>query len=149
MSVEFNRKLAYTICERWSIPKGGDVEPFFDLFHDDAEFTTMVNKDMLPRLGGTLTKGEFRHWVFYETRLTASNVNVAGVTADENRVAVEAYSNMEVQGKAYKNSYHWLFEVKDGKISKARFYLDTLFAKQAIEWMDEASYQSRSAAQGK
>jgi hypothetical protein len=40
-TIEANEKLAYEICHRWSIEVGGDVEPFFELFHDDATFTTM------------------------------------------------------------------------------------------------------------
>jgi len=139
MSVEANRKLAYTICERWSVPKGGDVDPFFDLFYDDAEFTTMAQKDLLPELAGTLTKKQFRAWVFKESRISDVKVRVTGVTADEHRLAVEADSDMDIGGNSYKNVYHWLFEVRDGKISKARFYLDTLFAKKAMEWVNEAA----------
>jgi hypothetical protein len=41
-TIEANEKLAYEICHRWSIEVGGDVEPFFELFHDDATFTTMA-----------------------------------------------------------------------------------------------------------
>lgn len=139
MTVEDNRKLAHTICERWSIPKGGDVDPFFDLFYDDAEFTTMAKKELLPELAGTLTKSQFRDWVFKETRVSGIKVWVTGVTADETRVAVEAAGDMTVNGNKYDNVYHWLFETKDGKIAKARFYLDTLFAKKAMEWVDEAT----------
>ncbi|KAL2061492.1 hypothetical protein VTL71DRAFT_6869 [Oculimacula yallundae] len=134
---EFNRQLAGDICKKWSVPKGGDVEPFFALFHDDATFTTMAKPELFPRLGGTKTKEEFKEWVYHESRLTDLVVNCEGVTADADRVAVEASSTMSVNGNEYNNLYHWLFEVKDGKISAARFYLDTLFAKKAIEWMSE------------
>jgi ketosteroid isomerase-like protein len=47
-------------------------------------------------------------------------------------------ATMTVNGNSYKNRYHWLFEIQGGKISAARFYLDTLFAKKAMEWVDEA-----------
>lgn len=136
--IEYNRQLAYKICETWSVPKGGEVEPFFDLFHDDATFTTMAQKGMLPILAGTLDKKGFRDWVFKESRVTDLLVRVEGITADEDRLAVEASSEMTVHGNSYNNAYHWLFEIKDGKISAARFYLDTLFAKRAMEWVDEA-----------
>lgn len=142
--IEFNRNLAYRICETWSVRKGGDVDPFFDLFHDDASFTTMAQKGMLPTLAGTLDKKGFRDWVYKESRVTDLSVKVEGVTADENRLALEASSEMIVNGNSYNNSYHWLFEIKDGKISAARFYLDTLFAKKAMEWVDDAE-----VAQGK
>jgi ketosteroid isomerase-like protein len=136
--VEYNRKLAHEICDKWSIEIGGDVDPFFDLFHDDASFTTIAQKGMLPILAGTLDKKGFRDWVYKETRVSATKVWVEGITADEDRLAVEAASDMTVNGNSYKNRYHWLFEIQGGKISAARFYLDTLFAKKAMEWVDEA-----------
>lgn len=136
--IDENHKLAYKICEHWSVKKGGDVEPFFDLFHDDATFTTIAQKGMLPLLAGTLSKDEFRAWVFKESRIGDVSVKVEGTTASEDRLAVEASSDMNINGNSYCNRYHWLFEIKDGKISAARFYLDTLFAKQAMQWVEEA-----------
>lgn len=135
---ENNRTLAHQIIDRWSIEKGGDVDPFFDLFHDDATFTTMAQKDMFPILAGTLDKKGFRDWVYKETRVGATKLKCEGITADENRLALEASSDMVINGNSYKNVYHWLFEINDGKISAARFYLDTLFAKQAIDWVADA-----------
>jgi uncharacterized protein len=136
--IEANKKLAYKICETWSVKKGGDVDPYFDLFHDDATFTTIAQKDQLPILAGTLDKKGFRDWVFKESRVSDVAVRVEGITADENRLALEASSDMELNGNSYKNRYHWLFEIKDGKISAARFYLDTLFAREAMRWIEEA-----------
>ncbi|KIW90816.1 uncharacterized protein Z519_08599 [Cladophialophora bantiana CBS 173.52] len=136
--IDANKKLAYEICEKWSVPKGGDVDPFFALFHDNATFTTIAQKDMFPRLAGTLDKAAFRDWVFKESRVGDVKVTVEGITADEDRLALEASSQMEINGNSYCNRYHWLFEIEDGKISAARFYLDTLFAKEAMRWVDEA-----------
>jgi ketosteroid isomerase-like protein len=136
--IDANRKLAFEICQRWSVKKGGDVEPYFELFHDDATFTTIAQKGMLPILAGTLTKDEFRAWVFKESRVGDVKVKVEGITADEDRLALEASSDMAINGNSYCNRYHWLFEIKDGKIAAARFYLDTLFAKEAMRWVDEA-----------
>lgn len=136
--IDANRKLAFEICERWSVKKGGEVEPYFQLFHDDATFTTIAQKGMFPILAGTLTKDEFRAWVFKESRVGDVKVQVEGITADEDRLALEASSDMVINGNSYCNRYHWLFEIKDGKISAARFYLDTLFAKEAMKWVDEA-----------
>lgn len=139
MSIEANRALAYKICELWSVKKGGDVDPFFALFHDDATFTTIAQKDLFPELAGTLTKSQFRDWVFKESRVGDVSVKVEGVTADKSRLAVEASSDMTINGNSYCNFYHWLFEIRDGKIAAARFYFDTLFAKQAIGWVNEAA----------
>ena len=142
--IDDNKKLAYEICKKWSVPKGGDVDPFFDLFHDDATFTTIAQKGMLPLLAGTLDKKAFRDWVYKESRVADVAVKVEGVTADEDRLAVEASSSMTMNGHPYNNRYHWLFEIKEGKISAARFYLDTLFAKEAMRWVDEAEAAAAS-----
>jgi len=41
-------------------------------------------------------------------------------------VAVEAESYAELHnGRLYRNSYHFLFELEDGKIKLIREYLDT------------------------
>lgn len=136
-TVEANRALAYDICKKWTIPKGGDVEPFFDLFHEDAVLKGMAKPELFPELGRSFTKQEFKEYVYNESRVASLNVTPTGVTAEPNRIAVEASSDMEVNGNPYQNLYHWIFETKDGKITQARFYLDTLLAKKAIEWLTE------------
>ena len=48
------------------------------------------------------------------------------LTAEEDRVAVEMESRGKLaNGKDYRNSYHYLFFVKDGKIRECHEYLDT------------------------
>jgi ketosteroid isomerase-like protein len=49
-----------------------------------------------------------------------------GVTAEGNRVAVEATSTARLlSGKAYANTYHFLLELDGGKVSLGREYADT------------------------
>ena len=51
---------------------------------------------------------------------------VHGVTAEGDRVAIEAESRAQLKnGKVYNNTYHFLFEFKDGKIRKAKEYNDS------------------------
>lgn len=97
----------------------------------------MAHKDLLPVLAGVLDKKAFRDWVYKESRVTDLKVAVRGITASKDRLALEATSEMNISGNSYCNVYHWLFEIKEGKISAARFYLDTLFAKQAMGWVEE------------
>lgn len=60
-------------------------------------------------------------------------VTPTGLTAEGDRVAVEAESSGETAtGRTYNNQYHFLFEVRDGKIQAAREYLDTLYAKEVL-----------------
>lgn len=50
-------------------------------------------------------------------------------TIEGDRVAVEAESHAERKdGKVYNNQYHFLFEVRDGKIERVREYFDTMHA---------------------
>lgn len=47
-------------------------------------------------------------------------------TAEGNRVAVETESYSELKnGRVYNNIYHFVFEIKNGKIQKVKEFLDT------------------------
>jgi len=54
------------------------------------------------------------------------SLKVHGVTADGDRVAIEAESYAPLQnGKIYNNTYHFLFQFRDGKICLAKEYNDS------------------------
>jgi uncharacterized protein len=58
-------------------------------------------------------------------------ITVKGLTAEGNRVAVEAESYVKLKnGRVYKNQYHFLVEVKDGKVDRVREYLDTMHTNE-------------------
>ena len=51
---------------------------------------------------------------------------ILNMTAEEDRVCVEATSSGDhVSGKHYSNRYHFLFELRDGKVASLREYMDT------------------------
>ena len=53
-------------------------------------------------------------------------IDILGVTAQDERVAVEAVSNGRLRdGQVYNNHYHFMFELRDGKIAAIREYNDT------------------------
>jgi len=65
-----------------------------------------------------------------ETPLT---VTPTAFTSEGDRVAVEATSHADLKnGRAYRNEYHFIFEFRDGKIARAKEYLDTLHAKEIL-----------------
>lgn len=95
-----------------------------------------------------LTSDELEYWVAGRTSLSGSRdkaqltaampefapffpnglrMSVTGITAEGQRVAVEAESHgITADGKTYENCYHFLFEFDhDGKIAKVREYMDT------------------------
>lgn len=54
-----------------------------------------------------------------------AETTVIGSTAEGERVAVEMRGNFEfADGRVYRNSYHHLFTVRDGKVVSVREYLD-------------------------
>ncbi|MDB5885901.1 MAG: hypothetical protein JWR74_2072 [Polaromonas sp.] len=57
---------------------------------------------------------------------------VKGVTAEGERVAVEAEGRFERPGLLYCNTYHYLFIVRDGRIASGREYFDTAAAGAAF-----------------
>ena len=55
-------------------------------------------------------------------------VEFTGVTAEGERVAVEAVSSARLaDGRPYANRYHFLVQVRDGKVRQMREYLDTQY----------------------
>jgi ketosteroid isomerase-like protein len=53
-------------------------------------------------------------------------VTFEGVTAEGERVAVEAVSQATMaDGNAYSNRYHFLVQLRDGRVLRMREYLDT------------------------
>lgn len=60
-----------------------------------------------------------------------STITVLGVTAEGDRVAIEAEGNAELNdGRFYRNRYHYLFKFRDGKVCEARLYNDTAHAAE-------------------
>lgn len=56
---------------------------------------------------------------------TVAETTVIGTTAEGDRVAVESRGNFEFEdGRVYRNSYHHLFELRDGQVTAIREYLD-------------------------
>ena len=61
-----------------------------------------------------------------DSLLTAStrSVNVTGITAERDRVAYEAVSEMMFPGKVHRDVYHNILIIQDGLIIEGREYLD-------------------------
>lgn len=54
-----------------------------------------------------------------------AETTIIGTTAEGDRVAVESRGNFEFEdGRTYRNSYHHLFELHDGRVTAIREYLD-------------------------
>jgi len=98
----------------------GDLEGALQLAWDDAVFQgpdgSVMNKDSLRALFASLAS----------LLVNPFEQKIIGTTCEGDRVAVEATGRTVLaNGKTYSNLYHFLFEVREGKIAASREYCNT------------------------
>lgn len=128
MSVEDNKRLILGFFENLSAGKG---EAVMGALADNATWWVQGNF----ALSGTKTKAEFATLVGGLGSKIDGGMRVTpkGITAEGDRVAVEAESHAKMKnGKVYQNKYHFLLEIREGKIQKVKEYLDTAHAEQVL-----------------
>ena len=77
---------------------------------------------------GNMTRAEFSALMdaFAGLHKGGGRMEVKGVTAEGDRVAVEAESFFALNdGRVYNNTYHFLFEFRDGLVLRLKEYMDT------------------------
>ena len=129
MYIDDNKKLVRGFFENLS---AGNAPAAFDALGDAATWWIQGN---IPSLSGTRTKAQFAELLGQlSARIDGPlKLRVKGVTAEGDRVAVEAESFAKMKsGKTYQNRYHFLCEVSGGKIQAVREYLDTIHAADAL-----------------
>ena len=99
----------------------GDIARCTALLHADAEWWVqgwgeMPGAAFLAGLAGTIA------------RSSARTLRIGLVTAEDDRVAVQAEGAFVFAEGTYANSYHYLFEIAGGRIAKGHEYLDTQVA---------------------
>lgn len=104
----------------------GNVEDILSYMSDSA--TWWVGGTM-EGISGTKDKqafGEMLSGLSSLTKTGAISLTPKGWTCEGDRVAVETESYSELNnGRVYNNEYHFVFEVRDGKIQSVKEYLDT------------------------
>jgi uncharacterized protein len=131
MSVEANKQVVLSFFEHFS---AGTVDAALALMADTATWWVAGHPEKFT-LAGTKTKAQFAELVqgIGAAMPQGLRVTPTGITAEGERVAVEAESYGETaSGKIYNNLYHFLVEVRDGKIQAVREYLDTMHAKEVL-----------------
>jgi uncharacterized protein len=112
------------------------VNRFFDDLNagnTEAVIATYSDDGLLETMGSTLISGTFdrdqlstaieRIFTVFPDGL---QFTVFDMVAEGDKVAVEAACSGEhVSGQTYENSYHFLFEFRDGKLARLREYMDT------------------------
>jgi len=126
VTIAENKVLVLNFFEAFSESRFDDA---LDLMDDEGSWWVAGTTD----ISGTYTKEEFRELVNGVAGGTKTGIRLTstGMTAEGNRVAVEAVSDGETQdGKRYLNQYHFLFEVKGGKFVAVREYMDPMHVRE-------------------
>lgn len=128
MSAVANKQIVTDFLHKFS---AGDHAGALELMAEDG--TWWVAGSM--PISGTRTKAEFQQLLAGVGKMIDGPLTISpyAMTAEGERVAVEATSSAEhVNGKSYRNEYHFLFVLKDGKISQVKEYLDTMHANDVL-----------------
>ena len=127
MSAEDNKKVVLSFFENFS---AGKTEVALGQMADTATW-----KPETFALAGTKTKAQFTELLQGIGAAMPKGLRLTpkAMTAEGDRVAVEAESyGVHANGKVYNNAYHFLIEVRNGKIQAVREYLDTIHAKEVL-----------------
>ncbi len=121
MNEKKNKELIKSFWERFSEKKYEDALSMMD---DSATWWVAGNT----KLSGKYSKTEFQELLSGVSSEAPNGIKVtpSSMTAEEDRVSMEADSYAEIAGgKVYQNEYHFLFTVKKEKILSVKEYLDT------------------------
>jgi ketosteroid isomerase-like protein len=120
---EENKQL---ITDFMSVFSDGDVDAILSFMTDDA---TWWVAGTMEGISGTKNKKEFGEMlggISANTVTGAIRLTPLEWTCQGNRVAVETESYSELKnGRVYNNLYHFVFQIKDGKIQRIKEFLDT------------------------
>jgi uncharacterized protein len=104
----------------------GDIDRIRELQHPDIEWWILGH--------GTMDRDMFTDQVRVGL-LTAKQrrIEITGLTAEDDRVAVQAESEMIFpDGRVYRNFYHNLLVIRDGRIVAGSEYMDTRAVEAAF-----------------
>jgi ketosteroid isomerase-like protein len=119
-----NKQIVQQLFERLS---AGDLDGTLALLADDAVWT-LPGKPELSPTAGTYDKARLGRLLgrMYERLEAGMQMTVLGMVAEGGRVAAEVESRGDLKnGRAYRQKYHFLFELEGGKLEAVREYLDT------------------------
>jgi uncharacterized protein len=132
MSIERNKQVATELFARLT---AGDIPGVLALMTEDATWR-IPGKPEQSRAAGVYDKERigrlFRRML--EQLENGLKMTVVGSVGEGERVAVEVESSGDLRnGRQYRQQYHFLVTLRDGKISAVREYLDTHHAYDV--WM--------------
>lgn len=141
-------KYDFTERKEWLVEENERVvRAFLDTVERGASIAAMLTEDFtwyIPgkgRLGGRYTRDELGKLLgpFFAMIEGPVRFSVNHVTAQDDRVAVdcESYAAMR-RGGEYRNTYHFLFRLREGRIFEIKEFLDTGYMEQLLADEDAA-----------
>jgi ketosteroid isomerase-like protein len=132
MTIERNKQVAAELFARFS---ASDIPGVLGLMTDDVTWR-IPGKPEFSRAAGIYDKarlGRLFHRMLEQLE-GGLKMTVVGSIAEGDRVAVEVESSGDLRnGRRYRQQYHFLVILRDGKIASVREYLDTHHAYDV--WM--------------
>jgi len=121
--IEANKRI---VQEYFTCMGRGDIDGAMSFLADDAIWWVPGKWEM----SGSFTKAQMldmlKQGLPFEGPL---KYDIQQVTAEANRVAVEFESHGKLKdGRAYDNTYHFLFTLENGKFTRVNEYVDTLYS---------------------
>lgn len=124
MSIERNKQVAAELFDRFS---AGDIPGVLALLADDVEWRIPGKPELTPVAGNYDKERLGRLFRRMMGQLEGGlKMTVLGSIAEGDRVAVEVESAGDLRnGRRYRQQYHFLIALRDGKIASVHEYLDT------------------------
>lgn len=132
MSLETNKQLVADFFARFGRK---DVQGALDMMTTDATWWIGGKPALFP-LCGLKTKSEIGELLFSLVPGTRDGLRITpkSMVAEGSKVACEAESyGVLGNGRTYNNEYHFLVEVRDGKIAAVKEYLDTMHTADVLK----------------
>ncbi len=121
MSIEDNKAL---VTKFWQVFSAGKFDEALAMLAEDATWWVAGTT----ALSATYNKTEFANLLGQITPMAPKGLSVkpTALCAEGERVSVEAVSYGEFNnGRVYRNEYHFMMVIRDGKFVSVREYLDT------------------------
>lgn len=113
-----------TVKEFFAAMNSGNVDFIVDTYAEDGCLQTMGRT----LISGTFTKDQVSQSAgsIFEVFPEGIRFEILDMIAEGDKVAVEATSEgKHISGAIYTNEYHFLFELRDGKLVRLKEYMDT------------------------
>lgn len=124
-----NKEIARRFVEE--VLSQGDVDAARELYAEDFEVWTAGT---LP-FSGSSNKAQALEGMSAVLGLFPKGLtfSVDAMTAEGGRVAIEAHSDgITAAGPRYQQTYHFLMEVRDGRITRFKEFMDTELARRVL-----------------